>query len=342
MTLGKEIALPVDDAAPPDGNEADDRFAVTLLTGFLGAGKTTCLNAFLKGPDAVGCAVLVNEFGAVDVDGGVLSEVLAEGSALVRLPNGCVCCAVQDDLAEALLALAKRGGLKRCIIETTGLADAGAILRGLHHDPRLRAVARVDLVLTVCAADRIAEQIDRFAEPARQIGIADRILLSKTDLAGPIRSAEARSRIAALTPLAQIVEATDDVVREGALMPQAEARMTPPAANTISSHSHSHSHGVTSFSISLPSVLDADAFRDTMSFLIMRHAENLLRLKGVIRFKGVDTPQLVNLVHDVWNATPVATLPAQPGFVIIGQNLPETRIRDDIQRCQYSPAAADT
>lgn len=318
---------------PDDTAAASPRpLAATVLTGFLGAGKTTCLNAWLARPEAAGTAVLVNEFGEIDVDGAVLAGRLADGSDLVRLPNGCVCCTVQEDLAAALLALAERG-VARCVIETTGLAEPGAILRGLQHDPRLRRVVARGPVVTVCASDCVVRQTDRFPVAARQVALADRLVLSKTDLATPEAVDAARETLRALNPMAEFAAAGDQAA---VFAPAATDRPRPlPTAG------HAHSHGIANFAIALEAPLDPDLFRDAMSFLILRHADNLLRAKGLLRFAGNPRPQLFNLVHDVWQARPCdAAAPA--GIVFIGQNLPEVEIRADLGACQVAEAPTKT
>jgi len=320
--------------------------AVTILTGFLGSGKTTCLNTYLRSPLASGVAVLVNEFGEIDVDGAVLSSRLADKSQLVTLPNGCICCAVQEDLAEALLALAARrrdmnDGPLRCIIETTGLADPGAILRGVGHDPGLKKIARIDQTVTVCAADRLSEQLQRFTEVSRQIGIADRILLTKTDLASNDQRRKAEEAIVAINPLAEI-----QAGKNGAFAPEhlfgQRTSAARPADMDIQAHHH-HTASVRSFTVRLGAPLDPDRFRDVLSFLIMRHAENLLRVKGFVRFSGEARPRLLNGVHDVFVSEPVDVAALEEdhagALVFIGEDLPETAIRADLKSCEcHSPA----
>jgi len=159
-----------------------DRFELIILTGFLGAGKTTVLNEWLSAGKAEDVALLVNEFGAVDVDGPVLDATVGAGNRVMSLPNGCICCEVQEDLVDALIALADGSLARKGILETTGLADPGAILRGVAHDPRLKP--RIDIVATICVAgaNTIKKQLAEFVEARAQLTLADRIVLSKIDL----------------------------------------------------------------------------------------------------------------------------------------------------------------
>ena len=334
----------------------DPRLPVTILTGYLGAGKTTCLNAFLATPEAAGSAVVVNEFGEIDVDGAVLAGQLGNGADLLRLPNGCVCCEVQEDLAQALLHLAARGGLRRCIVETSGLAVPGAILRGLHHDPDLRRAAAAGPVLAVCAADRIARQLDRFPEVARQIALADRILLRKTDLATAESAAGARAAISALNPFAAITLPGNPAAD---FAPPRVARRAPDAPGNPPDHGQDdlghdnyghedhghgdhgygdHGHGIGSFTVRFDRPLDPDRFRDAMSFLILRHADNLLRAKGILHFDGDARGHLVNIVHDVYDSRPIDA-DAADALVFIGCDLPADAIRTDLLSCRIAATA---
>jgi len=326
---------------------------VSILTGFLGSGKTSCLNTFLRSPKASGIAVLVNEFGEIDIDGAVLSAGLADDSKLLTLPNGCICCAVQEDLAEALIALGApaqgtRNRPLRCIIETTGLADPGAIVRGIGHDPRLKKIARVDLTVTVCAADRLPDQLARFAEVPRQIGIADRIVISKTDLVSDEQRAVIDRAIAAINPLADIQVAVNGAIAPERLFGPHSSGAGPVAADNPVSHlsHHAHNASVRSFTIRLDAPLDPDRFRDVLSFWIMRHAENLLRVKGIARFGGEAHPRLLNGVHDVFSSEPADSAILEKGssgsIVFIGENLPEAAIRTDLKSCEAAGPMANS
>lgn len=342
----------------PSGS-APSLLPVTILTGFLGAGKTTNLNAFLQSPLASQTAVIVNEFGEIDIDGATLSTTLGQGSRLVSLPNGCICCAVQDDLTEALLALAEQQRdapmpMQRAIIETTGLADPGAIIRGVAHDPRLKRIASIAQTVTICGADRLIGQLARFPETARQIGVADRIIISKADLVTADQERQVRKAAAAINPLAEIHSAVAGALEPSLLLGGSSERPLPPVSpgGLIEDHGshpghlhdghrhdeHHHSEDVRSFALSLDYPLDQDLFRDALSFLIMRYAEGLLRIKGVIRFVGEDRPRLINGVHDVFSSEPVeeaaATNLGGGAIVFIGVGLPEEAIRRDIMDCE--------
>ena len=162
---------------------AGQRIPVTVLTGFLGSGKTTLLNRLLALPDLHGTAVIVNEFGAVGIDQD-LTSLACEDTVL--LANGCLCCSVRGDLVEALerLALREQGAPRRVLIETSGLADPGPILRSFLGEPAVRA--RYALAGVACTVDAVlgSATLAGYPEAVRQLAVADLVLLTKTDLLG--------------------------------------------------------------------------------------------------------------------------------------------------------------
>ena len=161
---------------------------VTILTGFLGSGKTTVLNHLLRQPSLADTVVIVNEFGAVGLDHLLIEQAIEDA---VLLKNGCICCTVRGDIADTLEVLWQRrdaGELppfRRIAIETTGLADPAPVAHALLAEPGARYACRLDGIVTTVDALHGAMQLDRQPEARRQVAMADRILLTKTDLAEP-------------------------------------------------------------------------------------------------------------------------------------------------------------
>jgi G3E family GTPase len=183
-----------------------DTIPVTVLTGFLGSGKTTVLARLLKNPQLEKTAIIVNEFGEVGLDHDLLER---SDEDLILLANGCVCCTVRGDLVEAFHKLdAQRASgaalFERVIIETTGLADPAPILHTLMGDSFVTARYRLDQVVTTLDAVNGMATLDQHDEAVKQAAVADRILLTKTDLATAQDVQALRKRIAALNPAAPL------------------------------------------------------------------------------------------------------------------------------------------
>ena len=175
-----------------------------MLTGFLGAGKTTFLNRVLADPRSRATAVIVNEFGEVGIDHLLVEAVAGD---LLLLTTGCICCAARGDLLAAvdeLLARREALGFDRILIETTGIADAGPILNAILLGPGLAGSARLGGVLTLVSAVDGDATLDRHEEARRQVAFADRLLITKTDLAA---SDALRARLSALNPAATVEDA---------------------------------------------------------------------------------------------------------------------------------------
>ena len=167
-------------------SNADRRIPVTLLTGFLGAGKTTLLNHLLTQPEMANTAVLINEFGSVAVDHHLVTKIDED---LMLLDSGCICCTVRGDLTRSLSELFMRSlrreivPIQRVIIETTGLADPAPVIYTLMEDFFIAERFRTDGVVTVVDSTHILMQLGSHPEPVKQVAMADRLLVSKCDLA---------------------------------------------------------------------------------------------------------------------------------------------------------------
>lgn len=320
----------------------EKKVPVTLLTGFLGAGKTTLLNAFLKLPESSGTLVLINEFGEADIDGAVLAATVSGGSRLYSLPNGCLCCDLQAGLAETLLQMLESPQLlpkaiSRVIIETTGLANPAAILRPFAYDERIAQLASHPWTVTLASANGILAQLGRFREALAQVAMADELVLTKCDLFEESAVLAAEAALRHVNPgvaIHRTGQGIDHATSFAALL--ADSKTGSPVALPETDSKVLHSEGIETFSIRLDHPLDPDRFRDMLSFLILRHADRLLRMKGIVRFRSEHAPRLVNVVQDVHSAIalPDAQVSGAGSIVFIGVNLPEANIRADLASCQ--------
>jgi G3E family GTPase len=307
--------------------ERGARIPVTVVTGFLGSGKTTLLQRFLASPEGQGTAVIINEFGAVGIDDALVRDSTEE---TVLLGNGCVCCITRTDLQAALRRLVfdrERGTVppfRRIVIETSGLADPGPILQTFSTDRALGGEFHVDLVLAVVDAVNGEAELDTATEARKQIILADRLVVSKTDLAEANKVERLTRRLQQLNP-----RATIDVAVKGALDPQ---RVIEPAAGERSGFiaEAEHSDGIASFVIAQDQPLDWLAFARTMETLIGLRGADLLRVKGILNVAGCRGPVVVQYVQHL--AHPPVELDAWPDanrasrIVFITRNVAEREV----------------
>jgi G3E family GTPase len=300
------------------------RIPVTIVTGFLGAGKTTLVQRFLKTAEGRNTAVVVNEFGAVGIDDALLRSSADE---TVLLGNGCLCCNVRSDLQLALRRLTAertRGEIyfARVVIETSGLADPGPILRTFATDRALGEEFHVAAVIAVVDALTGPGSLDHFAEARAQVILADRLILSKTDLAG---AAELTGRLRALNPRAEIIAAS-----HGELDP----RCLTEAAQAGDRHflgEAAHSDGIVSFLLVDDAPLGFDTFSRCMETLTALRGGDLLRVKGLLNIAGCRGPVVVQFVQHL--ADPPVELGGwtdhdrRSRLVFITRGVPEQAVR---------------
>ena len=266
---------------------------VHVLAGFLGSGKTTLLNRLLALPALGDSAVIVNEFGEVAVDHAMISEAAEE---TMILKSGCVCCSVRGDLVDSLSDLAgrRRAGavppFARVIVETTGLADPGPILQTLMTDPALVGGFRAGSVTTTIDAVNGAAQIDRHREARRQIAAADRIVLTKLDIAGPGAEAVLAAAVARINP-------TGDVLPGAAV--GAETLMAPasPTIGRIDDAGSASHAGIAAHCLVIERPLRWSGFVRWLDSLTALRGADMLRIKGVVRAQEYDFPIAVNGIH---------------------------------------------
>ena len=218
-----------------------DKLPVVLLTGFLGSGKTLLLNALLKAPAFANTAVIVNEFGEIGLDHALMQS---STDNVVLLEAGCLCCTIADSLHETLADLhyrRVRGELppfERVVIETTGLADPAPILNTLLGNKLVTEHYRLDAAVVTVDAVHFLEELDRHREVEKQIAVADRLVLTKMDIASTETGHTVRNRLRELNPRAPIFES-----RQGSAALQAFAPGDPLAQKALPVEAHAHGHG---------------------------------------------------------------------------------------------------
>jgi len=299
---------------------AMDRIPVTVLTGFLGSGKTTLLNAWLRSPDLADAAVIVNEFGEVGIDH---SLIASSTDNTIELSTGCLCCTVRGDLVETLRELTEKRARRevrsfsRLLIETTGLADPVPVLQALITFPVAR-VYRLSRVVTVVDAVQGLSTIERHPEALKQVAVADDVVLSKTDLDTP-QLAALQARLREINPGAGQQRSSEASLREGfdaydpAAKPEQVMEWLKAEAYEHGHHHHDvnrHSKDIGSFCLSYDEPLHWEHVAAWLDALVLAHAEDLLRVKGILDVHGQSQPIVVQAVQRLFH--PPARLAAWP------------------------------
>lgn len=335
---------------------------VTLLTGFLGSGKSTLLTKILRDPRFSDTAVVVNEFGEVGLDGFLVEH---SGDQMVEMTSGCLCCTIRGDIRQTLLDLHARREqgripmFERLVIETTGLADPAPVIHTLMADPRLDRRFMLGGIIATVDAVNGDHTLDVQLECVKQIAVADRVVITKTDLAAdPISQrdvARLRDRITMLNPGAIIL---DKNANDFDLRRLFDTSLYNPVTKTMdvqkwlndeayeAAHSHAHEHDhhhhhdvsrhgddIQAFTLILDEPVDTMTFTDALELLITRQGENLLRVKGIVNI--TDNPGRPLVVHGVQHVfhDPV-WLDAWPDedhrtrIVFIARGLSEQTVRD--------------
>jgi G3E family GTPase len=320
-----------------------NRIPVTIVTGFLGAGKTTLLNHILRQPHGLRLAVIENEFGAEGID----NELLWSGGEeqIVEMNNGCICCTVRGDLVRILGELfERRHRFDRVVIETTGLADPAPVAQTFFIDEEIKQRYRLDGVLTVVDALHGETALDEHHEAQEQVGFADRVLLSKLDLAvdtaavqrlrGRLARLNARAPVLPLdfgrVPLGQVLDidgfALDDIL---AIEPDFLTDVT-----------HEHDDEIAALVYSCERTLDGDLLQAFFRTLVREHGPDLLRYKGIVALKGLESRLVLQGVHMLMSSD--AGRPWAVGevrrsrLVFIGRRLPREALLAGLAACESS------
>ena len=276
---------------------------VTILTGFLGSGKTTLLNYILKQPHGHRIAVIENEFGEAGIDNELLIQ--DQGEQIIEMNNGCICCTVRGDLVRILGELAakrKEGTVKfdRVVIETTGLADPAPVAQTFFVDEDITQNFMLDAIVTLVDAKHAPRQLDEHHEAQEQVGFADRILLTKTDLVDAAEVQALRQRLTHMNPRAKISEsrkgvaALDDLLDIRGFNLNAILEIEP---DFLSDVTHEHDDDITSFVFRETRPMDLEKIEDFLSAIVQVYGAQLLRYKGILNIAGLEQRVVFQGVH---------------------------------------------
>jgi len=320
---------------------------VTILTGFLGSGKTTLLNRILNEDHGRRIAVIENEFGEAGVD----NEILVRGGdqQIIEMNNGCVCCTVRGDLMRILGDLKDRRdagaiGFDRVIIETTGMADPGPVAQTFFLDEAIGNYYLLDSVITLVDAVHGELQLNEYREAQEQVGFADRILLSKTDLVSEHDAERLRRRLVQINPRAPIRKVhfgqmpIADVLDIRGFNLTAALEIDP---QFLDEDEHEHAGEVSSFVFRSERAFDGVRLEEFLSGLVQAYGKDMLRYKGVVYLKDNAHRVVFQGVHmlmggDIGKAWGEEER-RQSTLVFIGRNLPENVFIGGLEQCLVQP-----
>ncbi len=349
---------------------AATQFPVSVLTGFLGSGKTTVLSHLIQQPAFSKTLVLINEFGEIGLDHDLVTS--SNDDTVIEMSSGCLCCTIRGDLAKTLREAPHRFSrngetwFDRVVIETTGLADPAPILHTLMNEPGLAKHYRLDGVITAIDAVNGSDTLDRQIESVKQVALADRLLITKTDLAEDDALQSLQGRLRALNPAASQIKADNGKVDPDQLF---GAGMYDPKSKTLDAqnwlnaeaysdshdhgHSHDHNHGhdhhhdhdhndvnrhddhIKALCLTIDDPINGEAFDLWLKGLLLLRGADLLRVKGILNIIGFDGPVIVHGVQHIFH--PAIALDEWPSedrrsrIVFITRDMDEATLRDTLK-----------
>ena len=336
----------------------------TILTGFLGSGKTTLLKRILSEAHGQKIAVIENEFGEENIDTDILVAETTE--QIIQMSNGCVCCTIREDLRTTLSDLAekrRKGELdfERVVIETTGLADPGPVAQTFFMDDEIAESYLLDSILTLVDAKHAEEQLNSRQEARRQIGFADQIFISKSDLVEPAAVEALTHRIKHMNPRAPVQTAHFGEVALAQVFDLRGFNLNAkleidPGFLTVDEHDHDHRHhdhehdehcdhphhhahddDVKSFVFRSDKPFNPAKLEDFLGAIVQVYGPKMLRYKGVLNMKGTDKKVIFQGVHQLMGSDlGPKWLPGEKKtskMVFIGIDLPKDILMQGLEGC---------
>lgn len=299
---------------------------VTVVTGFLGSGKTTMLSSLLKKEEMKNTAVIINEFGEIGLDHALIEK---SDENILELKSGCICCTIRSDLHDTLLTLAEKmaqgdiSPFNKVVIETTGLADPAPIIHTLMTSFDLQRIFKLDGVVTLVDAVNGEATLDSQQESVKQAALAERIILSKTDLADEATQKSLVRRLKAINPAVTIITGNHGDVPVSAIIglgtydpynKSQDVKEWLAAEKYEESHNHSHDHGhhhhhdvnrhdknIRAFTMKSEKPVDIKAFSFFLQLLGGQVDQDLLRVKGIINVEGESRPAVIHGVQHIFH-----------------------------------------
>jgi len=327
---------------------------LTVITGFLGAGKTTLVNYILKEQTTWKIAVLENEFGEVSIDDGLVAEAMDTPEDIITMDNGCVCCSVRGDLIRTLGQLAaRRHEFDAVILETTGMADPAPVIYTIQTNPKMSDHYSIDSIICLADAKHIVQHLDEVKpegnvnEALQQVAFSDKILLNKTDLVSAEEKEEVKARLRSINKFAEIIETErsraplEKILKVDSFNMESIIDVDPSFFDDSADKATHNTSLVQSVGIEFKGNLHAQWFNMFMMDLLRDRAADLYRTKGLLSFHGQGATKFVfQGVHEQINFGP-ASKPWAEGeervnkFVFIGKNLNRKELTKSLMECLY-------